>query len=140
MAEGLLKAELDEAGFGRIHVESAGTLGLENHPATPEAVTACHDIGVDISGHRNQPITSEMIAKASLILAMDESHLSHISYWFPYGEEKTVPLGYFHDGKPGMIIDDPIGLPISFYKYTLYEISRCVDGLIHWLGTMPHSE
>lgn len=135
MAEGLLKAELDKAGFGHIHVESAGTLGLENNAATEEAINVCDEIGIDISGHRNRPITAEMVSDTSLILGMDESHLSHISYWFPFGEKKTVLLGHFNENDPGAVIDDPIGKPVSFYKYTRFEISQCIDGLKKWLGT-----
>lgn len=86
MAEALLKRllaqklncreeELPEKGY---HVESAGTGAFGGAPATSEAVAALKDRGLDLSGHRSQPLTLDLVNRADYIFAMTRRQLESI--------------------------------------------------------------
>ncbi len=64
---GYREDELEEKGY---HVESAGTGAYGGAPATPEAVEVLADKGIDISGHRSQPLSVEQIHRADYVLTM----------------------------------------------------------------------
>jgi protein-tyrosine phosphatase len=73
MAAALLRHHLG----GRALVEevaSAGTLGWSERPATPHAVTALAERGIDLSGHVSRRLTRAMLDDAELVIAMTRTH------------------------------------------------------------------
>ena len=72
MAEALLRDALREQ--QDITVESAGLGALVDHPASEHAVDLMHERGLDITSHRAQQITPELIAQADLVLVMESGH------------------------------------------------------------------
>ena len=134
MAEGVLRTRLSAAGMGHIRVSSAGTLGWDKAPARDEAVRACADIGVDITGHRSSPIAPQMAQTADLILAMEQQHIRDIADWFGSDGNKMHLLGAFHPDNPGMEIEDPYGMSAEVYRKVLKEICRCTDGFVETLA------
>jgi protein-tyrosine-phosphatase len=130
MGEGILRDRLREAGFGDIRVASAGTSGWDNHPPTPEAVRACGEIGIDISGLRSAPLEAEMAERADWILAMEPIHLRYLERAFPGFGERADLLGRFHPEQPGMEVSDPYGQPLSAYRDARDRIFRSVEGLV----------
>src|SRR2546428_10871345 len=71
IAEGLLRRATEHRAVGpAITVSSAGTAGWEGSPATPEAVEAAGERGVDISGHVATRLRPGMAADADLVLCM----------------------------------------------------------------------
>jgi protein-tyrosine phosphatase len=75
MAEGFLrKALADALGDVAPSVASAGTAGWEGSEATPEAVAAAAELGVDISGHRARRLRPGMAETADLVLCMTREH------------------------------------------------------------------
>lgn len=75
MAEGLLRTALvGRVGTSAPAVSSAGTAGWEGAPATPEAVQAAQEIGIDIAEHRARRVTIPMARGAELLLCMATEH------------------------------------------------------------------
>jgi protein-tyrosine phosphatase len=66
MAEGLLAHALPECA-----IRSAGIGALIGRPAEPFAVQLMAEQGIDISAHRAQQISGQLVAWANLILVMD---------------------------------------------------------------------
>jgi len=130
MGEGILRDRLRDAGFGDIRVASAGTSGWDNHPPTPEAVRACGEIGIDISGLRSAPLETEMAERADWILAMEAIHLRYLERAFPGSRKKADLLGRFHPVEPGMAVPDPYGEPFSAFRDARDRILRSVEGLV----------
>jgi len=85
---------------------SAGTLGLKRRPADPKSVKVAREIGLDLSGHRSQAITPELLDWADFVLVMELSHGAHLRMHFDPKEDRIMPLGPLI-GKPD--IPDPIG-------------------------------
>jgi len=51
MAQGLLRSELEARSIADVTVESAGISGWDGAAATPEAVEALGELGIDIATH-----------------------------------------------------------------------------------------
>jgi protein-tyrosine-phosphatase len=128
MAEGWLNRHLAGTGWT---AESAGVAAWNGMPATPEAIQAMREIGIDISAHRSRKITAEMAVQAEVILAMTEGHRREIAFWFPVAKEKTFLLNSFGPGKPRDVAD-PVGLPVEAYRHTRDELAQALgDFLLH---------
>ena len=130
MGEGVLRYKFDQAGLSHIHLDSAGTSGWDNHIPTSEAISACAEIGVDISSLKSAPISEQMIHDADLTVAMEKHHINDMKKYYRAPAEKLFLLGDFHADEPGMEIKDPYGMTLSFYRTTLNIICQCSDGLI----------
>ncbi len=105
MAHGMAIAHAEETGMA-LEVLSAGTLMIEGAPADSRAIEVCREIGLDISEHRSQGLTVELIEWADRILAMEMHHAMSVRELAPdIGEEKLHLLGGFI-GQTN--IDDPV--------------------------------
>jgi protein-tyrosine-phosphatase len=94
MAAGLAEAIGDELGL-RVEARSAGTLGLVDKPADRRAVDVCREVGVDLTDHRSQAISSDLVGWADRIVVMELAHATHLRSFFPEVGEKVVLLGPF---------------------------------------------
>lgn len=71
MAEALAKKILSETrNEDCIKVISAGTSAVDGSPAAKEAVAVMDERGIDLTGHRSRPLTTELVREADLILTM----------------------------------------------------------------------
>jgi len=57
-----------------IRIESAGLFAEDGQPATDEAIKALKKYDIDLSYHKSQPVTEELIKKSDLIITMTEAH------------------------------------------------------------------
>ena len=128
MAEGLARKLLaDELGCSvgglrkkDVEVVSAGVLAAEGHKATAEAVEAAGRLGADISAHRSQRLTGEMIRLADLVLCMKDSHVENVLKLVPSAAAKTSRLD------PRGDIEDPLGAGAEFYHTTARRIRQAL--------------
>lgn len=146
MAAALLAHEMTARGCHDVEVISAGTWAGTGYPATAEVGDVLAPIGVDVSGHRSQPLTPELIEVADVVVAMTSVHRSEIARIAPHVARKTVllkELGEIAWDDPGdaerrvaalldaprpearrtLDVDDPIGLPPAAYRRAYEEIS-----------------
>jgi len=93
IAEGLLRRAIEaRLGSSTPVLSSAGTIAMEGTPATPEAVTAAAERGVDIAGHRARRLTDPMIASARLLVCMAAEHREEIEARVPEASDRTFTL------------------------------------------------
>lgn len=86
MAEFLLKDKLPEA-----EVKSAGIFATYNQQANEHTVTALNERGIHID-HRSQPVTSNLLEWADLILTMTIQHKQSLIMQFPHYQSKYYTL------------------------------------------------
>lgn len=128
MAAGWLNQKL--AGKGWV-AESAGVAAWGGSPASPEAVGAMREIGIDISGHRSRKVSAAMVEEARIILAMTDEHRREIEQRFPEARGKTFLLHGFGLGEPRDVAD-PIGYPVDVYRRVRDELVQALgDFLLH---------
>src|SRR5881396_718122 len=73
MAEAIARKLLADAKIPAM-VISAGTLGINSNPAATHAVTAVQELGIDLSGHRSQGVTLQLLRMADHVLVMSPEH------------------------------------------------------------------
>jgi protein arginine phosphatase len=104
MAEGLLRRALRERAIEGVRVESSGVSGWDGSPATPEAVEAVAEYGLDISGHQARRLTRAMAEPADLVVAMSSEHRDGVSRLVPQAGGRTFTikeLVYLLESEPG---------------------------------------
>jgi len=134
MAAQYLKHQAPAAGLSHLAVDSAGTLGIQGAPASPEAVEAMREIGIDLSGHRSKGLEGHMLKTADLVVVMDRHHLEELAHRFPEGDDERLLIRAFEKGPridpDAADLEDPIGRPIALYRDQLELIRVCLDHLL----------
>lgn len=132
MAEALLKRRLmaihgcavdDLPGRGQ-WVFSAGVAAYPGDAPTPEAVEVLQGMDIDLSGHRSQPLGTEVVAQADHLIAMTRSHLLAILTRYPAIGGSMRLLG----GAEGDL-EDPIGQAREVYQACAARIDRHLERL-----------
>jgi protein-tyrosine-phosphatase len=133
LAEVLAHREAIERGLVDVDVASAGTSAWTGAPASDGALLVALERSLDLSGHRSQQLTRELVEAHDVILAMGPHHLERIEALG--GEGKAHLLTAFAAGTPtGRAIADPFGGDLDQYRATLEElqgeIRRVFDRLV----------
>lgn len=77
---------------GELKILTAGIAAFGQEPASPQAVEAMNELGLDISGHRSSLLTQEMVGEAELILCMTGNQKNFILRMFPNAADKVFLL------------------------------------------------
>ena len=101
-------------------VDSAGVSAGLGAAATPEALAAAAELGLDLSGHRSQPLTPERVAQADQILTMTAAHRDLVLRAVPEAADRTSVLD--EDGD----IADPFGGTLADYRVTAEQIKTAL--------------
>ncbi|HEX8725305.1 MAG TPA: hypothetical protein VF737_07960 [Gemmatimonadaceae bacterium] len=108
-----------------IDVHSAGLVG-PGRRSPPEAILAASRRGVNLSTHRSRTLTSEMVATAGLVVAMDAAQAREIRRRFGKPASQLVVLSDFDPtAAASRVIDDPFGQSASAYDRVYARIERC---------------
>jgi len=118
MAEGIfrkylaekLQCKLDDLDKIGYIIYSGGVMDTAGFPASAEAIAACAAKGIDLTAHRNQGLSKELIEESDLIFAMERMH-----------QEKIIALSHEAANKCFLLagdkcIADPIGHPQEFFN------------------------
>jgi protein-tyrosine phosphatase len=129
LAEVIARQALELRGWDHVSVDSAGTSAVWGAPASEGSREAAAAMELDLSGHRSQPVTSELVQSADIILAMTSNHVLAVE---AMGEDAKVSLlSEFIDGpEAGEPIADPIGGSLDEYTKARDLIARAVEGLL----------
>jgi protein-tyrosine phosphatase len=118
MAEGIfrkylaekLQCNVDQLNKIGYKICSAGVMNVAGVPASAEAIAACAAKGIDLTAHRNQGLSKELIEESDLIFAMERMHQQKIIAFSHEAANKCFLLA----GDEG--IADPIGHPQEFFN------------------------
>src|SRR3954454_6349424 len=117
MAEALLREALASRGAEQITVSSAGTGAWDGAPISEGAYLVGLEHGLDLSGHRAQLLTRELVKSADLILTMSSSHRARVAELG--GEDKAHLLAlYAGRDETDAEISDPFGSDLDSYRLT----------------------
>lgn len=133
MADALARRYAEQRGW-RVEVKSAGTRAIPGEPAAPNSVKAVRELGFDLSDHRSQPMSQELVDWADRILVMEMRHAQDVRERFPIADEKLQLLGTYS----GLVeIEDPYGSWIFTYRRRRDEIRACVEACMDRLPPRP---
>lgn len=123
LAEALARREAIERGLTDVEVASAGTSAWEGAPASDGALLVALERSLDLSGHRAQQLTRELVDAHDVILAMGPHHLERAEALG--GEGKSYLLSAYAAGTAdGQPISDPFGGDLGQYRETANELQR----------------
>ena len=118
-----------------IEVASAGVHAVRGQPPSLYAVQVCEADGVNISDQRSQPLTADLVDRATHIFAMTGAHLETIHMLFPHGAEKTFLLREFEE--PGATlwrdVPDPIGMGREVYEDCARTIKNALPSVLSFV-------
>jgi tRNA threonylcarbamoyl adenosine modification protein (Sua5/YciO/YrdC/YwlC family) len=128
MAKALLEKALKEKNRDDIEVLSAGIMMLEGLTATEEVKGLLAREGIDVSAHRSQMVTRDMLKKSDIILVMEKLHEKRILELVPEAKNRLFLLKEFAKiNNNELDIADPIGRPYEFYAQTLGIIKEAIE-------------
>ena len=147
MAEAYLKKLLQKQHRTDVQVSSAGVMALAGMGASQETREVLAREGIEVSAHRSQRVTQELVAQSDIILVMDSLHEDHILKLAPEAKNRLFLLKEF--ARPvrntGIIkniekvsngtrisgsnlsISDPAGGSLEFYQETFITIKDAVE-------------
>ena len=137
MAAECLRHRLARGGPEGVVVDSGGTLGIEGAPASPEAIRALREVGVELSGHLSKGLCAADMASSDIVVAMTGGHLVELAQRFPESSEQRLLIRAFE--KRSLIdpdaadLPDPIGKPLEFYRAQVALIRSCIDNFARYL-------
>ncbi len=128
MAKGYLEKKLKENGRADIEVLSCGVAMLAGMAATYETKEVLAKEGIDVSTHRSQGITKDLVNKSDIILVMEKMQEQRILEIIPQAKNRLFLLKEFAKiNGNDLDIADPIGKSLEFYEETFRIIKETVD-------------
>jgi protein-tyrosine phosphatase len=120
---------LDRALAGTVQVTSAGFVG-PGRGSPPEALSVAAEYGVDLTGHRSQLITSEMLHAAGVAIVMNVRQRAALVSRYGAGADRVLLLGDF-DPEPidTRTVPDPVDQPRAAFEASYARIARCVEAM-----------
>jgi len=130
MAEGLF----NHFSAGKWQSASAGTASFEGLSVSHDAMVVMKEHGIDLSKHRSQSLSREMMDQYDLIVVMEESHRRKVCELNEQAQDKLFFLKEFDGSGEKIGIPDPVGLSLEYYRECCLAIKSAVEGLIAKLG------
>lgn len=127
MAEGLFRAAV-EGEEGVVVLGSAGVAAMPGSELSPDTRSILKERGIVLEGFRSRMVDEEMLAEATHVFCMTQSHLERLTTMYPQFNERYFLMCDFVeiDGEAGRDVPDPIGMGRSAYE----EVSRCFEAAI----------
>lgn len=121
LAEAIARKVIIERGLTDVEVASAGTSAWDGAAASDGALLVGMERGLDLSQHRAQTLTRELVRDSELILAMGPHHLERVEALGGSGRAFLV-TDYASRGASVRPVNDPIGGELDVYRATADEL------------------
>ena len=126
MAEGLFRKLT--SGLKGLTVASAGLSAAGGQPPSTDAVRVLAEKDVDISNIRSQPVTEDLLDRATHVVVMTDDHRRLLDLFFPEAMDKVTLLRADEPGSPD--VPDPIGQGRAVYEKCRDTIARALPSLL----------
>jgi protein-tyrosine-phosphatase len=123
LAEGIARKIVIERALSDVDVVSAGTNAWDGSPASDGALLVGMERGLDLSAHRAQMLTRELVRDTDLVLAMGPHHLERIEA-LGGGSRAFLLTDFASRGASSRPVNDPIGGELDIYRATADELEQ----------------
>jgi protein-tyrosine-phosphatase len=121
LAEALARKVIVERALADVEVQSAGTSAWDGAPASDGALLVGMERSLDLSQHRAQTLTRELVRDTDLVLAMGPHHLERIEALGGAGKAYLI-TDFASRGASARPVNDPIGGELEVYRATADEL------------------
>lgn len=134
MAEKLLQHALNAEGAPLSHlvVVSAGIAAGYGEPASRNSVAALNKVSLDLSRHKSQPVTSDLLDRSFAVFGMTDSHTQVLQHYFPNLPERVHLFRDFIEDA-GSQIPDPFGGNYDEYIACRDSMIEAIPSLVAYL-------
>ncbi len=137
MAAALINHALQAQGepLRSLRAISAGVAARDGEPVSENSVMALRKVGLDISRHRSQELTQELIDRALVVFCMTEAHRAAI---LRHAHPTPDNIYLFREFMPaGSVVEiaDPYGCALSEYEASRDEMVEAIPSLMEFLKT-----
>lgn len=135
MAAKLMQHALTPLGepYTQIEVISAGISALPNQYPTPHSVEAMRHVNLDISRHRSQMLTQDMLDHAFAVFVMTESHIDMIEMSFNRIPKNIFRMRDFMKDTNDKDIPDPFGESYDIYVACRDSMVEALPSLVKYI-------
>lgn len=119
-----------------LKVISAGVAARSGEAISENSVYALKKVGIDVSQHRSQPLTQEMLDEALAVLCMTESHRAMIMVQADPVPKHVFLFREFVPNSSDPEIADPYGGPIKVYEAARDEMVESIPSLVERIKTL----
>ena len=135
MAEALLQHALrgQPEPLKSLKVISAGVAARHGEPVSENSVIALKKVGIDLSRHKAQPLSRELVNDALAIFCMTESHRTMIELNFEPPPEHLYLLREFMPPPADVEIADPFGGALNLYEACRDEMVEAIPSILEFL-------
>jgi protein-tyrosine-phosphatase len=130
MAEALLRHLAVENSSEKLIIKSAGTSAFGSQTASRNAILALRELGIDLTNHRSQIVTAELVDEADLVLTMTNAHKQQLLALKPDANKKIFTLAEFTFQDITRNISDPFGGNLDTYIECRNEITEYIKKLL----------
>jgi protein-tyrosine-phosphatase len=123
IAEAIARKLIIERGLSDVEIVSAGTSAWDGAPASDGALLVGMERALDLSTHRAQTLTRDLVRDADLILAMGPHHLERIEALGGGGRSFLI-TDFASHGASSQPVNDPIGGELDLYRATADELEQ----------------
>jgi protein-tyrosine phosphatase len=126
MGAGILKVLLEERSIPG-QVSSAGLYAVEGSPASPLAIEAMAERGIDLSSHRARRVNVQILMEATHIVGVNGNHVETLMSQYP---EQSCRIRTF----PLLDIPDPFGFGLDTYRIVRDLLFDWCYGLLDYIS------
>jgi protein-tyrosine-phosphatase len=119
-----------------LRVISAGVAARGGEPVSENSVLALKKVGIDVSHHRSQPLTQQMLDEALAVICMTESHRAMIEVQAEPVPKNLFLFRQFMPGEGDKEIGDPYGGPLRIYEAARDEMVESIPSLVAHIRTL----
>lgn len=123
LAEAIARKVAIERGLTDVEIQSAGTSAWDGAPASDGALLVGMERGLDLSQHRAQMLTRELLRDTDIVLAMGPHHLERIEA-LGGGARAFLLTDFASRGASNRPVNDPIGGELDVYRATADELEQ----------------
>lgn len=134
MAEGLMRQALGQR--ADLTTSSAGVAAHPGASASRETIRILRKRGATLEGFQSQPVSNELLERASHVFAMTEGHLMMLAERFPQHEDKYYLVREFsgiRDKREGTDVPDPIGMGEAAYEEVAKVLEAAIPNIIAYV-------
>ncbi len=129
-----LRLSLGNSSIDERRVASAGFVG-SGRPSPSEALDVAAERGVDLSRHRSQMVSVEIVRGADVILVMNVAQQGALRMRFRCSDTVLVFGDLDPHANGNREILDPINKPVAAFRDSYDRIDRCLHTLAEIIGT-----
>lgn len=129
MAEGIARTLIRERDIPQLHVQSAGTHVSENAPPSDGSLLVALEQHIDLSEHRAQQLSPELVQWAHLILTMSAHHQERAEALGGAGKTHLL-WSYASRGAIAHAVADPMGSDLPVYRETFGELVQGIGDVL----------